>query len=83
MTVYWGTSDGETTPGSWDNSVDLGIKGSGTFSTDVTSLTPSTRFVNNLCLLIPTLFRDLNYKFTSLTPNINPEYEVKAFDSCD
>jgi len=34
ISVYWGTSDGGTTPGSWDNVNVLGEISEGTFSTD-------------------------------------------------
>ncbi|GAJ21804.1 unnamed protein product, partial [marine sediment metagenome] len=29
--IYWGTSDGGTTPGDWDHDENLGILGIGTF----------------------------------------------------
>ena len=31
VTIYWGDNDGGTTAGNWDNSVNLGTKGTGTF----------------------------------------------------
>jgi hypothetical protein len=42
--IYWGPSDGGTTPGSWANDVNLGVKSVGTFYTDISSLTPSTTY---------------------------------------
>jgi hypothetical protein len=33
--IYWGDNDGGTTPGSWDNDINLGTKAAGTFYTDV------------------------------------------------
>ena len=44
VTVYYGTTDGGTTPGSWANHVDLGAKGQEIFSTDVSNLTPNTSY---------------------------------------
>jgi hypothetical protein len=44
VTIYWGTTDGSTTPGNWANHVDMGIKGGGTFYTDIPSLTPNTDY---------------------------------------
>ena len=42
--IYWGTSDGGTTPGSWAHDENLGVKGAGTFYTDISSLTASTTY---------------------------------------
>jgi hypothetical protein len=42
--VYWGTSDGGTTPGSWANDVNLGTTGTGTFYSDISSLTNGTKY---------------------------------------
>ena len=42
--IYWGDNNGGTTPGNWDNEVNLGIKGTGAFSTDVKNLTPGTAY---------------------------------------
>ncbi len=44
VTVYWGTADGGTTPGSWDNNVPLGAKPEGSLYTDISSLTASTLY---------------------------------------
>ena len=44
VTIYWGATDGGTTPGSWANSEDLGTKGAETFYTDISGLTPSTTY---------------------------------------
>ncbi len=43
VTVYWGTTDGGTNPGSWQNSLDLGVVGSGSLSNALVSLSPNTR----------------------------------------
>ena len=40
--IYWGTTDGGTTTGNWDNDVNLGTKGTGTFYTDVSGLDTGT-----------------------------------------
>jgi hypothetical protein len=42
--IYWGPTDGGTTPGSWAHNVDLGVKAAGTFYTDISSLTTSTTY---------------------------------------
>jgi hypothetical protein len=42
--VYWGHSDGSTTPGNWEQDVNLGTKAAGTFFTNISSLTDSTSF---------------------------------------
>jgi len=42
--IYWGTSDGGTTPGSWANDVNLGAKAAGTFYTDISSLSNGTTY---------------------------------------
>jgi len=44
VTVYWGTTDGGTTPSSWANNVPLGTKPAGTFYTAISSLTASTTY---------------------------------------
>ena len=43
VTLYYGTTDGGTTAGSWQNSVALGGQ-TGTFSTGLTGLQPFTRY---------------------------------------
>ncbi len=40
--IYWGDNDGGTTTGSWDNDVNLGTKGTGTFYTDISGLDTGT-----------------------------------------
>lgn len=42
--IYWGTTDGGTTAGSWANDVNLGALGAGTFYTDISSLTAGTTY---------------------------------------
>lgn len=42
--IYWGPSDGGTTPGNWANSVNLGTKPAGTFYTDISGLSASTTY---------------------------------------
>jgi len=42
--IYWGQSDGGTSPGSWAHDVNLGVKAAGTFYTDISSLTASTPY---------------------------------------
>lgn len=42
--IYWGTSDGGTTPGDWDHDENLGILGIGTFYKDISSLTRGTKY---------------------------------------
>jgi hypothetical protein len=42
--IYWGSSDGGTTPGSWAHDVDLGVKAAGVFYTDISSLTSGTPY---------------------------------------
>ena len=42
--VYWGGTDGGTTPGSWTNDVNLGTKPAGTFYTDISILDPNTTY---------------------------------------
>ena len=42
--IVWGTTDGGTNPGLWDNNVDLGVLGTGSFSTDITGLTAETTY---------------------------------------
>lgn len=43
VTLFWGDNDGGTNAGSWDNSVDLGIR-SGGFSSELTGLNPLTTY---------------------------------------
>jgi|GEM_PF-1593672 len=43
VSLYWGTTDGGTTPSSWQNVVALGQPGSGELSVPLTGLPPSTR----------------------------------------
>lgn len=42
--IYWGTSDGETTPGDWDHDENLGALGIGTFYKDISGLTRGTKY---------------------------------------
>jgi hypothetical protein len=42
--IYWGTTDGGNTPGSWAHDANLGTKPIGTFYTDISSLTASTTY---------------------------------------
>ena len=42
--VYWGQTDGGTTPGNWDHAVNLGVLGQGTFATNITDLTSGMTF---------------------------------------
>ena len=44
VTVYWGGTDGGTTPGSWANNVGLGDLSAGAFYTDISSLDPNTTY---------------------------------------
>jgi hypothetical protein len=42
VTVYWGTTDGQTDPAAWEYSQDLGVQ-SGEFSVDLTNMAESRR----------------------------------------
>jgi len=42
--IYWGTSDGETTPGDWDHDENLGVKAVDTFYKDISGLTRGTKY---------------------------------------
>jgi serine protease len=42
--IYWGDNNGGTTPGNWDNDVNLGTKSVGAFYTDIISLSPNTTY---------------------------------------
>lgn len=42
--IYWGTSDGGTTPGNWDHDENLGALGIGTFYKDISGLTRGTKY---------------------------------------
>jgi len=42
--IYWGTSDGETTPGNWDHDENLGVKAVDTFYKDISGLTRGTKY---------------------------------------
>ena len=42
--IYWGLTDGATTPGSWDNDIELGVLPEGTFYSDISALTPDTPY---------------------------------------
>jgi len=42
--LHWGTSDGITTIGDWDNEIPLGISGIGTLSADLIELTQNTQY---------------------------------------
>ena len=42
--IYWGDNDGGTTPGNWDNKVNLGIKSKISFFTDIKGLTGGTAY---------------------------------------
>jgi len=42
--IYWGDNDGGTTEGNWDNDVNLGTQGTGTFYTNVSGLTADTDY---------------------------------------
>ncbi|MFC1789423.1 hypothetical protein ACFLYY_00425 [Patescibacteria group bacterium] len=46
--IYWGNNDGGTNPGDWDDSVNLGTKGLGIFSTDIDSLLSETTYYYRL-----------------------------------
>jgi hypothetical protein len=40
--IYWGTTDGKTTPGNWQHVEDIGIVGVGTFYRNISGLSPNT-----------------------------------------
>jgi len=42
--IYWGDNDGGTTPGSWDNDLNLGTQSAGTFYSDISGLNPNTTY---------------------------------------
>ena len=42
--IYWGSTDGGTTAGSWAHNVNLGVKTAGAFYTDISSLTAGTTY---------------------------------------
>jgi hypothetical protein len=44
VTIYWGPSDGVTTPANWAHHSDLGILPAGTFYSDISALTASTPY---------------------------------------
>ena len=44
VTLYWGSSDGGTTPGNWANSIALGTLPVGNFSANLSSLTPGATY---------------------------------------
>ncbi|MGB6220540.1 lamin tail domain-containing protein [Haloferula sp.] len=43
ITIYWGDNNGGTNPGSWDSALSLGVQ-SGSFSSNLTNLNPSTTY---------------------------------------
>ncbi|MEM9236864.1 MAG: SdrD B-like domain-containing protein [Verrucomicrobiota bacterium] len=47
VTLYYGTSDGGNTPGSWDNSQSLGTKASGSHAGGLSGLSASTTYFFN------------------------------------
>jgi len=42
--IYWGTTDGGPVFGSWDTNTFLGVRNEGTFSTNISGLTPGTQY---------------------------------------
>ena len=44
VTLYWGSTDGGTTPASWANSIALGTLTVGNFSSNLSSLTPGATY---------------------------------------
>jgi hypothetical protein len=42
--VYWGDNDGETTPGNWDHTQDIGSQAAGTYYYDASGMTPNTKY---------------------------------------
>jgi len=44
VVVYWGATDGGTTPSSWGQSVDLGTQGVAAFAKGLTGLNPGTKY---------------------------------------
>ncbi|MGA9047660.1 MAG: trypsin-like peptidase domain-containing protein [Dehalococcoidia bacterium] len=44
ITIYWGTSDGGTTPSAWTNNDSLGTEPAGAFSDNIAGLTPGTTY---------------------------------------
>jgi len=44
VTIYWGTTDGDTNAGAWFDSASLGTTALGTFSTTITGLAPATTY---------------------------------------
>src|SRR5690348_12166830 len=42
VTLFYGLSDGGTTPASWDSSINVGVRNSGSASTSVANLTAET-----------------------------------------
>lgn len=69
VTIYWGDNDAGTTAGSWDHSVSLGGQ-TGTFSTDLTGLDPSTTYFYR-CFVSNSAgedWADSTSSFTTLSP---------------
>jgi hypothetical protein len=44
VTVYWGTTDGGTTPSSWQHTISLGTLGEGSFFCDISGLNPVSTY---------------------------------------
>ncbi|MHC4212422.1 MAG: hypothetical protein ACYSWP_03510 [Planctomycetota bacterium] len=79
--IYWGDNDGATSPGAWDDSVDLGAKGMGTFFTDLAGLNPDTQYYFRCYAQNSAAgtWADSTATFTTL-PTIYPDIEL---DPCE
>ena len=44
VTIYWGPTDGGTTPANWANSIAMGTMSAGAFSWNITGLTPGVTY---------------------------------------
>jgi len=78
--LYWGTADGGTTPGAWQQVLDMGYRYEGVFTTVTTGLAPGTRYYFRFYAVnsVGGAWASLSETFLTLTPVQLPTLQYLA-----